>query len=266
MAVVQVSDNDSQHWLGCNRSVSVRISDRRKAWTFLYFVVAKWRVSFFYKTILEGELEEEWLKEAGLSNLFGESADDPQDSIAFLSTLTRTQAAAVQKRVETVSQTLRKKNKQHHIPDVRDIFAQQREAREKVRFFTDRMAKAEMLGLIGTNPVPSRSLQTEWAPSVYPVSKRCAGSVPMFLIEFSHSRRYPGRQIPKQVQIQSNNSVVGRMESWEHLDVPITPLGDRVGVKAFHTACLLVVSDRKVGRGMLFLFSFLGFLRQVSAE
>lgn len=96
-----------------------------------------------------------------MSNLFGESADDPQDSIAFLSTLTRTQAAAVQKRVETVSQTLRKKNKQHHIPDVRDIFAQQREAREKVRFFTDRMAKAEMLGLIGTNPVPSRSLKNE---------------------------------------------------------------------------------------------------------
>ncbi|ERE85497.1 rho GTPase-activating protein 18 [Cricetulus griseus] len=79
----------------------------------------------------EGELEEEWLKEAGLSNLFGESPDDPQESIAFLATLTRTQAAAVQKRVETVSQTLRKKNKQHHIPDVRDIFAQQREAQEK---------------------------------------------------------------------------------------------------------------------------------------
>ncbi|XP_060229702.1 rho GTPase-activating protein 18 isoform X2 [Meriones unguiculatus] len=79
----------------------------------------------------EGELEEEWLKEAGLSHLFGESAEDPQESMALLSTLTRTQAAAVQKRVETVSQTLRKKNKQHHIPDVRDIFAQQREAQEK---------------------------------------------------------------------------------------------------------------------------------------
>ncbi|XP_073931068.1 rho GTPase-activating protein 18 isoform X4 [Castor canadensis] len=79
----------------------------------------------------EGELEEEWLKEAGLSNLFGESADDPQESMVFLSTLTRTQAAAVQKRVETVSQTLRKKNKQHHIPDVRDIFAQRRESKEK---------------------------------------------------------------------------------------------------------------------------------------
>ncbi|XP_023420305.2 rho GTPase-activating protein 18 isoform X2 [Cavia porcellus] len=79
----------------------------------------------------EGELEEEWLKEAGLSNLFGESAEDPQESMVFLSTLTRTQAAAVQKRVETVSQTLRKKNKQYHIPDVRDIFAQQTELKEK---------------------------------------------------------------------------------------------------------------------------------------
>ncbi|XP_055981991.1 rho GTPase-activating protein 18 isoform X2 [Sorex fumeus] len=79
----------------------------------------------------EGELEEEWLKEAGLYNLFGESAGDSQDSMVFLATLTRTQAAAVQKRVETVSQTLRKKNKQHQIPDVRDIFAQQRESTEK---------------------------------------------------------------------------------------------------------------------------------------
>ncbi|XP_021561631.1 rho GTPase-activating protein 18 isoform X2 [Carlito syrichta] len=79
----------------------------------------------------EGELEEEWLKEAGLSNLVGESAGDPQESMVFLSTLTRTQAAAVQKRVETVSQTLRKKNKQYQIPDVRDIFAQQRESRDK---------------------------------------------------------------------------------------------------------------------------------------
>ncbi|KAJ8797397.1 hypothetical protein J1605_017625 [Eschrichtius robustus] len=79
----------------------------------------------------EGELEEEWLKEAGLSNLFGEAAGDPQESMVFLSTLTRTQAAAVQKRVETVSQTLRKKNKQYQVPDVRDIFAQQRGSKER---------------------------------------------------------------------------------------------------------------------------------------
>ncbi|XP_036623889.1 rho GTPase-activating protein 18 [Trichosurus vulpecula] len=82
----------------------------------------------------EGELEEEWLKEAGLSNLFGDCAGDSQESMIFLSTLTRTQSAAVQKRVETVSQTMRKKNKQHQIPDVRDIFAQQGESTEKVPY------------------------------------------------------------------------------------------------------------------------------------
>lgn len=36
----------------------------------------------------------------------------------FLSTLTRTQAAAVERRVQ---QTLRRRNRQH-VPDVRDIF------------------------------------------------------------------------------------------------------------------------------------------------
>ncbi|XP_050565990.1 rho GTPase-activating protein 18 isoform X2 [Cygnus atratus] len=80
----------------------------------------------------EGELEEEWLKEAGLSNLFGESTGDSQESMVFLSTLTRTQKAAVEKRVETVTQTLRKKNKHHQIPDVRDIFRLQSDPKEKV--------------------------------------------------------------------------------------------------------------------------------------
>ncbi|EMP34839.1 Rho GTPase-activating protein 18 [Chelonia mydas] len=80
----------------------------------------------------EGELEEEWLKEAGLSNLFSESTGDSLDSMVFLSTLTRTQTAAVQKRVETVSQTLRKKNKPYQVPDVRDIFRQQSDSKEKV--------------------------------------------------------------------------------------------------------------------------------------
>ncbi|KAG2468387.1 RHG18 protein, partial [Polypterus senegalus] len=69
----------------------------------------------------EGELEEEWLKEAGLSDLLVDSAD-PIESKVLLSTLTRTQAAAVQKRIEMVTQTLRKKNKQQQIPDVRSIF------------------------------------------------------------------------------------------------------------------------------------------------
>ncbi|NXG28421.1 RHG18 protein, partial [Dromaius novaehollandiae] len=79
----------------------------------------------------EGELEEEWLKEAGLSNLF-ESTDDSLESMVFLSTLTRTQKAAVEKRVETVTQTMRKKNKQYQIPDVRDIFRLQCDSKGKV--------------------------------------------------------------------------------------------------------------------------------------
>uniref|UniRef100_A0A8C7D330 Rho GTPase activating protein 18 n=1 Tax=Oncorhynchus kisutch TaxID=8019 RepID=A0A8C7D330_ONCKI len=66
----------------------------------------------------EGEQEKAWLTEAGLAPLFDESASDPEDMMGLLFTLTRTQAAAVEKRFETI----RKRSKQHHIPDVRDIF------------------------------------------------------------------------------------------------------------------------------------------------
>uniref|UniRef100_A0A8C6V2W0 Rho GTPase-activating protein 18 n=1 Tax=Naja naja TaxID=35670 RepID=A0A8C6V2W0_NAJNA len=82
----------------------------------------------------EGELEEEWLKEAGLSTLFGEAAGDSHESMVVLATLTRTQAIAVQKRVDTVTQTMRKKNKQYQVPDVREIFKQQNESMEKVTY------------------------------------------------------------------------------------------------------------------------------------
>ncbi|CAM4695059.1 unnamed protein product [Leuciscus chuanchicus] len=70
----------------------------------------------------EGEQEEAWLMEAGLATLFDESASGGEDSIALLSTLTRTQAAAVERRVETLKQTLRKRNKPYTVPDVREIF------------------------------------------------------------------------------------------------------------------------------------------------
>ncbi|XP_062857849.1 rho GTPase-activating protein 18 [Trichomycterus rosablanca] len=69
----------------------------------------------------EGEQEEAWLMEAGLATLFDESASDGEDSRVLLSTLTRTQAAAVHKRLET----LRKRNKPYSVPDVRDIFKPQ---------------------------------------------------------------------------------------------------------------------------------------------
>ncbi|XP_075389282.1 rho GTPase-activating protein 28 isoform X1 [Tenrec ecaudatus] len=71
------------------------------------------------KPLDEGELEAEWLQDVGLSSLI--SGDEEEDGKALLSTLTRTQAAAVKKRYNTYTQTLRKKNKQP-IRDVRDIF------------------------------------------------------------------------------------------------------------------------------------------------
>lgn len=55
----------------------------------------------------------------GLSTLI--SGNEEEDGKALLSTLTRTQAAAVKKRYNTYTQTMRKKNKQS-VRDVRDIF------------------------------------------------------------------------------------------------------------------------------------------------
>ncbi|XP_053193472.1 rho GTPase-activating protein 18 [Scomber japonicus] len=74
----------------------------------------------------EGEQEEAWLTEAGLTQLFDDSLagdqDQEEDNAVFLSTLTRTQAAAVQRRVATVQQTLQRRRNRQHVPDVRDIF------------------------------------------------------------------------------------------------------------------------------------------------
>uniref|UniRef100_A0A8B9IZ97 Rho GTPase activating protein 40 n=1 Tax=Amazona collaria TaxID=241587 RepID=A0A8B9IZ97_9PSIT len=66
-----------------------------------------------------GEAEAEWLQDTGLSNLLGDCASE-HDNILLLSTLTKTQAAAVQRRLDTYSRS-RRRNK-HPVRDVRDIF------------------------------------------------------------------------------------------------------------------------------------------------
>ncbi|KAM6242894.1 LOW QUALITY PROTEIN: rho GTPase-activating protein 40 [Spheniscus humboldti] len=71
------------------------------------------------KTQEEGEAEAEWLQDAGLSDLLGDRASG-NDNV-LLSTLTKTQAAAVQRRLDTYSRSRRRKNK-HPVRDVRDIF------------------------------------------------------------------------------------------------------------------------------------------------
>ncbi|XP_013922681.1 PREDICTED: rho GTPase-activating protein 28-like [Thamnophis sirtalis] len=71
------------------------------------------------KVLEEGEAEAEWLQDAGLSDLMKDHEEN--SNIVLLSTLTKTQAAAVQRRLDTYTRSRRKKNKQP-IRDVRDIF------------------------------------------------------------------------------------------------------------------------------------------------
>ncbi|XP_068170463.1 rho GTPase-activating protein 40 isoform X2 [Antennarius striatus] len=68
----------------------------------------------------EGEQEEQWLADAGLSNLISEDSEDA-DKTVLLSTLTRTQAEAVQRRLDSYTLSLRKRNKPAP-RDVRDVF------------------------------------------------------------------------------------------------------------------------------------------------
>ncbi|XP_051543439.1 rho GTPase-activating protein 18-like isoform X2 [Myxocyprinus asiaticus] len=69
----------------------------------------------------EVELEEAWLQEAGLSTLVsGTQSDGPAE--ALLSTLTRSQAAMVKKRLDNYTQTLHKRNRQP-MRHVRDVFS-----------------------------------------------------------------------------------------------------------------------------------------------
>ncbi|KAM4741772.1 rho GTPase-activating protein 40 isoform 1-T1 [Anableps anableps] len=69
----------------------------------------------------EGEQEEQWLADAGLSTLISEDSEDV-DKAVLLSTLTRTQAEAVQRRLDSYTLSRRKKNKPPP-RDVRDIFS-----------------------------------------------------------------------------------------------------------------------------------------------
>uniref|UniRef100_A0A3Q3W5T6 Rho-GAP domain-containing protein n=1 Tax=Mola mola TaxID=94237 RepID=A0A3Q3W5T6_MOLML len=68
----------------------------------------------------KGEQEEQWLADAGLSNLISEDSEHV-DNAVLLSTLTRTQAEAVQRRLDSYTLSLRKRNKPAP-RDVRDVF------------------------------------------------------------------------------------------------------------------------------------------------
>ncbi|KAL1006407.1 hypothetical protein UPYG_G00071990 [Umbra pygmaea] len=72
-------------------------------------------------SIDEVELEEEWLQEAGLSTFVSGALGEGSAEL-LLSTLSRSQAAMVKKRVDNYTQTMRKRNKQP-TRHVRDVFS-----------------------------------------------------------------------------------------------------------------------------------------------
>ncbi|XP_053758379.1 rho GTPase-activating protein 28 isoform X4 [Panthera pardus] len=120
--------NESLHSPAFNRSNSQASIDSTSMEDFLREIesikessmrVQEEQIPAEVKPVDEGELEAEWLQDVGLSTLI--SGNEEEDGKALLSTLTRTQAAAVKKRYNTYTQTMRKKNKQS-VRDVRDIF------------------------------------------------------------------------------------------------------------------------------------------------
>ncbi|XP_018093901.1 rho GTPase-activating protein 40 isoform X2 [Xenopus laevis] len=67
----------------------------------------------------DGEAEAAWLQDTGLSTLICDQS--PLENNIIMSTLTQTQAAAVRRRLDTYSYSLRKRWK-HQARDVRDVF------------------------------------------------------------------------------------------------------------------------------------------------
>ncbi|XP_061893671.1 rho GTPase-activating protein 40 [Entelurus aequoreus] len=72
----------------------------------------------------DGEQEEQWLVDVGLSNVINEECEG-MDNMVLMSTLTHTQAQTVQRRL--ISYTIRKKNKTS-IPHIRDFFGQENQS------------------------------------------------------------------------------------------------------------------------------------------
>lgn len=99
--------------------------------------------------VSEGEQEEQWLQDAGLSTLIRQQQQRPDrdrdreqdredqdvDQAILLSTLTRTQAAAVQRRLDSYTLSLRKRSKPPP-RDVRDVFSSSPSSIAQVRLTT----------------------------------------------------------------------------------------------------------------------------------
>lgn len=83
---------------------------------------------YFYVVVTEGELETEWLKDAGLSHLtepfrHGREVTETELEGALLD-FSKPQAEAIKRRVKTLNNTIRQRRSKakHRKADVRDVF------------------------------------------------------------------------------------------------------------------------------------------------
>uniref|UniRef100_A0A3P9J7Q9 Rho-GAP domain-containing protein n=1 Tax=Oryzias latipes TaxID=8090 RepID=A0A3P9J7Q9_ORYLA len=111
------------------------------------------------QSVDEVEMEETWLKEAGLSFLVSgitsSEASLPMPE-AVISTLTHQQAAIVRNRLDTYNETLRKRNRQP-LRDVREIFAEVVRSTPPIFVFEDQLTERPSCSslkapLANTNP------------------------------------------------------------------------------------------------------------------
>ncbi|KAM5135030.1 rho GTPase-activating protein 40 isoform 2-T2 [Mantella aurantiaca] len=102
----------------------------------------------------EGETEADWLQDTGLSPLIGDPTPT-EGNVLILSTLTRTQTAAVQRRLDSYNRSLRKRTKQQ-ARDVREVFSRDSVLEEKE---TDDQSNTEdNRSNAGTIPTSTHSL------------------------------------------------------------------------------------------------------------
>ncbi|KAM4622660.1 rho GTPase-activating protein 40 isoform 2-T2 [Discoglossus pictus] len=127
----------------------------------------------------EGEAEAEWLQDTGLSPLIGDQSP-AEDNVLLLSTLTLTQTAAVQRRVDSYSRSLRKRYKQP-TRDVRDVF-------NRVASFSETLPEENE-----TEQKEDPPATLEKTPDYSPSKPRIPGSAEVFETDVAYSDQAAAR-------------------------------------------------------------------------
>ncbi|XP_051835277.1 rho GTPase-activating protein 40 isoform X1 [Antechinus flavipes] len=131
----------------------------------------------------EGEAEAQWLQDTGLADLIGAPTPDT-DNRALLSTLTKTQAAAVQRRLDTYTRSIRRKNKPP-VRDVRDIFG----TFDSGEMLTERVGAEEKWTQLNSRPAESPPVADYPGCVEYPCPVPSSGKEEIFSTDSAYSEQ-----------------------------------------------------------------------------